>query len=471
MKPARVILLVVGSLIALVGFGFVGAGVSLGWATATQRDDAGFFSTSSERFESDSFAITSDKIDLGDPGPDDWWADRELATVRVAVDSATAGELFVGIGPEAEVEAFLADVPHDEVTDVDFRPFSADYRRQNADGTAMPSPPMDETFWVAQAAGDATQTITWNLEPGNWVIVVMNADAVANVSADIELGGKLDYLVPIAIGLGVAGVVLLAAGAAMIIGGAVRRQVDDQAASGAGPGAVVPVDDRAFRPYPLRLEGHLDAELSRWRWLVKWLLAIPHVVVLVFLWIAFVVLSVVAFFAILFTGRYPRSIFDFNAGVLRWTWRVSYYASSALGTDRYPPFTLDAADYPATLDIDYPEHLSRGLVLVKSWLLAIPHLLIIGVFTATWTFGSDNGGTGLVLAGGLLGLLVVVAALTLAFTGRYPTGLHDLIMGVNRWTYRVIAYVALMTDDYPPFRLDQGGNEPTLRDPTKGDRS
>lgn len=157
--------------------------------------------------------------------------------------------------------------------------------------------------------------------------------------------------------------------------------------------------------------------------------------------------------------------------MLRWTWRVSYYASSALGTDRYPPFTLDAADYPATLDIDYPEHLSRGLVLVKSWLLAIPHLLIIGVFTATWTFGSDNGGTGLVLAGGLLGLLVVVAALTLAFTGRYPTGLHDLIMGVNRWTYRVIAYVALMTDDYPPFRLDQGGNEPTLRDPTKGDRS
>ena len=335
----------------------------------------------------------------------------------------------------------------------------------------MPSPPMEETFWVAQAAGDATQTITWNLEPGNWVIVVMNADAVANVSADIELGGKLDYLVPIAIGLGVAGVVLLAAGAAMIIGGAVRRQVDEQAASGAGPGAVVPVDDRAFRPYPLRREGHLDAELSRWRWLVKWLLAIPHVVVLVFLWIAFVVLSVVAFFAILFTGRYPRSIFDFNVGVLRWTWRVSYYASSALGTDRYPPFTLDAADYPATLDIDYPEHLSRGLVLVKSWLLAIPHLLIIGVFTATWTFGSDNGGTGLVLAGGLLGLLVVVAALTLAFTGRYPTGLHDLIMGVNRWTYRVIAYVALMTDDYPPFRLDQGGNEPTLRDPTKGDRS
>ena len=87
MKFGRVVLLIAGSLIALIGFGLVGAGASLGWATATQRDDAGFFTTSIERFESDSFAITSDEIDLGEPGPDDWWADRELATVRIAADN------------------------------------------------------------------------------------------------------------------------------------------------------------------------------------------------------------------------------------------------------------------------------------------------------------------------------------------------------------------------------------------------
>jgi hypothetical protein len=222
--------------------------------------------------------------------------------------------------------------------------------------------------------------------------------------------------------------------------------------------------------YPVRLEGRLDPGLSRWQWLVKWLLAIPHYVFLAFLWLAFAVLTVVAGFAIVFTGRYPRSIFDFNVGVMRWTWRVSYYSYSALGTDQYPPFTLAEADYPASFDVAYPDRLSRGLALVKWWLLAIPHYLIIGLFTSGLVWGTaelnESGDQILQIGGGLIGLLVLMAAVVLAFTGRYPQGLFDLVMGLNRWVYRVLAYAALMRDEYPPFRLDTGGSEPGTTPPS-----
>ncbi len=223
------------------------------------------------------------------------------------------------------------------------------------------------------------------------------------------------------------------------------------------------MDDRPA--YPVRLEGRLDPDLSRWLWVVKWLLAIPHYIVLFFLWIAFVVLTIVAFFAILVTGRYPRGIFDFNLGVLRWTWRVSYYSYGALGTDRYPPFTLDEApDYPATLDVAYPERLSRGLVLVKWWLLAIPQYILIGIFLGGTGSAAgraqDWGGWHFWYEGGLIWVLVLFAGLALVFVGKYPRGLFDFVLGLDRWVVRVVAYAGLMTDAYPPFRLDQGGRDP-----------
>src|ERR1700746_777311 len=171
--------------------------------------------------------------------------------------------------------------------------------------------------------------------------------------------------------------------------------------------------------YPVQVRARLDEPLSRWLWLVKWLLAIPHYIVLFFLWIAFAAVTIIAFFAILVTGRSPRPLFGFNLGVLRWSWRVGYYTYSALGTDRYPPFSLNENPaYPATLDIANPQRLSRGLVLVKCCLLAIPQYAIVTIFaggsayTATGTSGHTWQGDA--FYGGPIGPLAVFAAMYLA---------------------------------------------------------
>jgi hypothetical protein len=215
--------------------------------------------------------------------------------------------------------------------------------------------------------------------------------------------------------------------------------------------------------------------------------------VLLFLYVAVFFTTIIAGFAILFTGRYPRGLFDFAVGVLRWSWRVGFYAYSALGTDKYPPFTLAKTDYPADFDIAYPERLSRGLVLVKWWLLAIPHYVIVGIIVGgTWGWNRVAGDypwrgseaedlrgyaeahyTWSDSAPGLLGILVLIAAIILLFAARYPQGLFNLVIGLNRWIFRVHAYTGLLTDKYPPFRLDQGSFEPTaaavasIESPTK----
>lgn len=204
-------------------------------------------------------------------------------------------------------------------------------------------------------------------------------------------------------------------------------------------------EDVATRPVspapadPVRVRGDFDRP-SRWLWLIKWcVLATPHYPILLALYLAYLPLTVVAGVAILFTGRYPRPIFDFNVGVLRWSWRVMNYRFPMNSTDRYPPFTLASRpDYPADLQVDYPERLERRAVLVKWWLSGLPQILMC------WAMEPA------------LQLLCVITAVTLLSTGTIPTGMSDLLLGIVRWRYRVAVYVSLMRDEYPPFRLDQG---------------
>lgn len=450
MSAGKIAAVVVGALMGLVGLGFLLGGSGLLWANATQVDEDGFFTSDHVDLTTGSYALTSAHLDFG-AQPGDWFPSGRLATVRLDVTGPGGESVFVGIGPEEQVETHLDDVAHTEVTRI--RDSEASYR--DFAGTASPLPPGEQDFWAVSAAGPGDQSLTWDLERGSWVIVIMNADGSQGLAVEASAAARTDLLVPVAIGLLVIGAVLVIVALVLIVA-AIRR-------SGGEAIGGLPAIAGAFGSYPVILEGDLDPELSRWQWLFKWLLVLPHLIILAFLWVGFVLLTVVAWFAIVFTGRYPRAIFDFNVGVLRWSWRVGYYSYSALGTDRYPPFSLDNGDYPARFDVAYPEELSRGLALVKTWLLAIPHYLIVGLFTSGliwWTTDIGDPGNDVYEAGtGLISILVLIAGVILLFSGRYPGGLFDLIIGLNRWVFRVVAYAALMRDEYPPFRLDTGGAE------------
>ncbi|WP_026552465.1 DUF4389 domain-containing protein [Arthrobacter sp. H20] len=463
-KAGSIALLTIGIVLSIIGSSLVAGGLAITLRASDQRDD-GYFTSATERYAVTSYALVSPRLEaFGEGTPERLPFDVGTLRLRAAA-SEPADEIFIGLAPKEDVDDYLDGVNHTVLREVDFNPFRPVYR--TVSGSAAPESPAAQDFWAASASGTGEQELTWDVAPGNWTVVMMNADASPGLSADLQAGFRSELIRPAGAIVLIIGLVTLAIGLPLLIGGAIglgRTQSD----SGTPPSEPPPPGDLASPPgaslattppasYPVHLIGELDPSLSRWMWLVKWFLAIPHVLVLFFLWFAFAVTTIVAWFAILFTGRYPRALFTFNVGVLRWNWRVAFYAYSAAGTDKYPPFTLARTNYPADVVVEYPERLSRGLVLVKSWLLLIPHLLIVAAITgsAAWGWQVQSGEYNATGGLSLLGLLVLVAVVSLLFTGRYPRPLFAFILGLNRWTYRVLGYGALMRDEYPPFRLDQ----------------
>jgi Domain of unknown function (DUF4389) len=186
--------------------------------------------------------------------------------------------------------------------------------------------------------------------------------------------------------------------------------------------------------YPVILDVEYPERLSRWKIFVKWLLAIPHLIIVYLLLAVAGVLELIAFFAVLFTKRWPRGLFDFTVQIYRWTANVYAYAVT-LQRDEYPPFSGDAGQYALTFDVEYDDNLSRWQIFVK-WLLAIPHYIVLAFL------------------GVAAAVVVFIAFFAILFTARYPRGMFDFVTGVARWWFRVQAYAFwFMTDRYPPFSL------------------
>ena len=183
--------------------------------------------------------------------------------------------------------------------------------------------------------------------------------------------------------------------------------------------------------YPARLDVDNPPHLSRLLIFVKWLLAVPHYIVLWVLAIGAWFVWIISWFAVLITGSYPEGMFNYMVGVLRWSSRVGAYVM--LMTDKYPPFTLDDdPSYPLRLEIDYPDRIARWRPLVQ-WLLVIP----AGIVGVVIFFVAE--------------ICVLIAWFAILITGAFPQGLFDVVEIAFRWSARVNTYAYFMTERYPPF--------------------
>jgi hypothetical protein len=183
--------------------------------------------------------------------------------------------------------------------------------------------------------------------------------------------------------------------------------------------------------YPVSVIAEEQESYNRLLPFVKWLLALPHYVALSFLAIGSWLVALVSFFAVLFTGRYPVSLWDFMVGVRRWQVRVAAYVW--LMDDRYPPFSINEREGDRVrLDASHPETVERWRPFV-AWFLILPYLGIALLLLL------------------LAKVCMVVSFFTIVFTGRLHDGVFEIQRNSLQWYARAISYTYWMGTVYPPF--------------------
>lgn len=435
MSAGRIVLLVLGILLALTSFSFLTGGALILWADAALTDEDGFITTSPRNLQRDSHAIVTEPVEIGRGFM--WFWDRARADIRITgTQNLPDPDLFIGIATQRDLDAYLQDVQHDEI--VDLR--EPEFRR--VPGQVQPAPPDEEDFWTVSAQGPDTETLDWQLEPGTYRTVFMNADASPELDIDVTLGVMVPWLFGLGVGLLVAAVFLLLAGTVLIIF-AVRgsRRPSPN-------GDEAPPHDR----YPVSLlVDYPERNLNRLTTFFRPIVALPILFILAFLlgpglewgsgwgpWrfqasilVGFVIIPTAVM--IVFRQKYTRWWYDWNVNLAGLVARVSTYL--ALLRDEYPSTDEKQAVH---IDLPYPDvkaDLNRWLPLIK-WFLAIPHYIVL------WFLGVA------------VFIIIIIAWFAILFTGRYPRDFFDFVAGVFRWSLRVAAYAFLLTTDrYPPFSL------------------
>ena len=216
----RVTSLVIGCVLGLIALGVLAAAGAATWATSSQRDSAGFLNSDTHRFTTPTYAITSGGIDLGTGTH--WLTPADIfgkVRIRATATNPTTG-VFIGVGPQAAVDNYLAGVGHEVVTN--WANGDTETRLEPGSGRGPQSAPGGAAIWTAQASGQGTQTLSWRPESGQWEVVVMNQDGAGGVSVLADAGATIPDLAWLAVVLWVIGGLLLAGAVALVVVPVVR---------------------------------------------------------------------------------------------------------------------------------------------------------------------------------------------------------------------------------------------------------